>query len=54
MMLMLKRLIVASTYERKSIITSKIRNSKSKNPGHFDLEGLRQPGRLKMRVEVVQ
>ena len=43
--LMLQRLIVASTYERKSIIGAKIRNRKSKNPGCFDLEGLRQPRR---------
>ena len=32
-------------HERKSIITSKIHNSKSKNLGCFDLEGLRQPRR---------
>ena len=29
--------------ERKSIIGAKIPNRKSKNPGRFDLEGLRQP-----------
>ena len=51
---MLLRLIVASTYQRKSIITSKICNSKSKTPGHLDLEGLHQPRRLKTRVKVVQ
>ena len=30
--------------------TSKIRNRKSKNPGHFDLEGLQQPRRLRLRL----